>query len=295
MNGQMDDSSNQTTAQPKSNIAVVTDSTADIPYDLAEQLNIHIIPNTIVVEGKSLIDGKELSRQAFYEQLPAMKTNPTTATASSGVYQELYERLMKEGSQHVLSIHTSGLLSGIINAASAAAQACGKQIHVIDSGSVSMGLGFQVLSVAEALHEGKILTLDGVMQLIDNVRQRVRVIAMVDTLEYIRRSGRVSWAKARLGELLNIKPFIEVRSGQVLSLGETRTRRKGLQRLLALLHDLGPLERLAILHTNAETEARQLLAEYKRPLERAPLFINITTVIGAHVGPGALGAAAIVK
>ena len=280
-----------TTNSEQGQIAVVTDSTADIPPELAEQLGIQVVANTIVVEGQSLEDGKDLSREDFYTRLPQMKSFPTTATASSGLYQELYERLLGNGYREVLSIHTSSLLSGIINAASAAAQAAGSRVHVIDSGAVSMALGFQVLAAAEAARENA--ALETVLKRIEDVRRRVRLIAMLDTLEFVRRSGRVSWARARLGELLHVKPFLEVRGGEVHSLGEARTRRKGTQRLLEFLRELGPLERLAVLHSNAEADARQFLAQVDQPVEREPLIINITTVIGAHVGPGALGIAAV--
>jgi DegV family protein with EDD domain len=304
MNMQEDEGGHAAEAQPGLEIAVVTDSAADIPYDLAERLGIQIVPNTLVIEGQSVLDGKDFERVAFYEQLPKMKSSPTTATAAPGAYQLLHESLLEKGFKHILSIHPSALLSGIINAASTAAQSCGQSVHVIDSGSVSMGLGFQVLAAAEAVITGGAQSLESVLKLLEDLRGRVRVVAMLDTLEYVRRSGRVSWARARLGELLHVKPFIEVRDGQVLSLGEARTHRKGVNRLVELLHAQGPLDRLAIVHTNAELEARQVLEDYRQQLQAQqtapalqaePLFVNITTVIGAHVGPGALGFAAVVK
>lgn len=272
-------------------IAVVTDSTADIPPQLAEQLDIQVVPNTIVVEGQSLEDGKDITREDFYARLPHMKSFPTTATASSGLYLELYEGLLAKGYQTVLSIHTSSLLSGIVNAATAAAHTLGNRVRVIDSGNVSMALGFQVLAAAEAARENA--ALETVMKRLEDIRERVRLIAMLDTLEFVRRSGRVSWARARLGELLHVKPFLEVREGEVHSLGEARTRRKGIQRLMEFLRELGPLESLAVLHSNAEEDARQFLAQIEQPLQKEPFIINITTVIGAHVGPGGLGVAAV--
>lgn len=221
-----------------------------------------------------------------------MKTFPTTSTASSGTYQELYQRLFKEGFNQIISIHAASLLSGIFNAASLAAQAFGERVHVIDSHHITLGLGFQVLAAAEAaLHE----PVEDILALIEDVRKRVRVIALLDTLEYVRRSGRVSWARARLGELLQIKPMVEVRSGHVFSLGEARTHRKGVERLLQLLRNLGRLERLAILHTNAEEEARNFLERLKPELSKPPFFVNVTTIIGAHVGPNGLGFAAVVR
>ncbi len=133
------------------------------------------------------------------------------------------------------------------------------------------------------------------MNLLNDMRQRVHLNAMLDTLEYIRRSGRVSWVRARLGEMLQIKPLIELREGKVLSLGEARTYRKGVARLVDLLRNLGPLERLAILHTNAEEEALKILAEFAHQIPTQPLVVNVTTVIGAHVGPNGLGFVAVTK
>jgi DegV family protein with EDD domain len=279
-------------------IAVVTDSTSDIPNELAESNHIRVVPNNIVIEGKSLVDGKDITRQEFYHRLPLMKSPPTTAATSSGAYQEIYENLFKEGFSEIISIHASSLLSAIYNAAWIASQPFGNRIRVIDSQQVSMGLGFQVLEAAESIApgpSGRGMNLESVLELLEDFRTRIRVIAMLDTLEYVRRSGRVSWARARLGELLSIKPFVEVREGKVLSRGEARTHRKGTKRLLEMLREYGQLERLAVLHTNAEEEAEEFLADYGQQLPTPPLVVNITTVIGAHIGPQALGFTAVVK
>ena len=274
-------------------IAIVTDSTSDIPADLAERYSIHIVPNILVLNGQSLEDGKGISREEFYNLMPNMKSLPTTATASPGDYMWLYEKLLREGACYVLSVHASSMLSGIINAASAAAEAYGDQVRVFDSTSVTLGLGFQVLMAAEAAVRGA--AIDPLLTLLNDLRKRARVFAMLDTLEYVRRSGRVSWARARLGNLLHIKPFVELREGIVYSLGETRTRRKGVEYLKKLLFDQGPLERLAILHTNAEADARRFLEEIEVNLPTPPLVVNVTTIIGTHVGPNGLGFAAVVK
>lgn len=273
-------------------ISIVTDSTADIPSDLIEKYQIQVIPNLIMIDGASLQDGTDISRQEFYDRLPWLDPPPTTATASSGAYAEAYEWLFQQGAQHILSIHPAARLSGILNAASTAAQAFGDKVHVLDSGQVSLGLGFQALAAAEAIYQGA--SLDHVLRLIKDVGNRVRLVAMLDTLEYVRRSGRVSWVPARLGNLFQIKPFVELRDGVVLSLGETRTRTRGRQRLKEFLYRLGSLERLAILHSNAEQDARQFLAELQLNLPISPLVINVTTVIGNHVGPNGLGFVAVI-
>ncbi len=274
-------------------IAIVTDSTADIPVQMVEEYQIRVVPNVLIIDGQNLVDGQDISREEFYQRLPRMKTPPTTATASQGVYQETYEALLQQGASQILSIHASSLLSGIINAATTAASFFEGRIHVIDSQQVTLGLGFQVLAAAEAVKNRT--PVEAVLKLLERVRQRVRVMAMLDTLEYVRRSGRVSWTRARLGELLNIKPFVEVRNGRVISLGETRTRRKGIVYLTNLYRRMGLLERLAILHTNAEVEARQFLDSIDPNHAIAALIVNITTIIGAHVGPNGLGFAAVIK
>jgi len=272
-------------------IAIVTDSTCDIPYDIARQYQIHIVPNILVIDGESIADDEQFSRHDFYVRQPGMKTFPTTATASSGTYHSLYEKLFQLGADHIISIHASHLLSGIFNAASVAAQAFTGRIHVIDSETVTLGLGFQALAAAEDVAAG--FSLEAVLAHLEHIRPRARVVALLDTLEYVRRSGRVSWVRAGIGSLLNIKLLVEVKDGLVQRLGEVRTRGKGIARLLAILHDLGPLERLAILHTNAESEARQILESFAPQLPTVPLLVNITTVIGAHVGPNGLGFAAL--
>jgi len=278
---------------PKSErIAIVTDSTADIPTDLLRKNQIHVVRNIIMLGDSSYEDGLGISRREFYEQLPRMTPLPTTATASSGVYKRLYAQLLQQGFNAILSIHASSLLSGIFNAAKLAAQDFEGRVQVVDSEQISMGLGFQVLAAAEAAIKGA--SMERLIAILDDIRQRVRVIAMLDTLEYVRRSGRVSWARARLGALLRIKPFLEVKAGKVFSLGEARTFRKGVKRLGNLLLGLGPLEHLALLHSNAEEEARQFYATLDLKLPWEPLLVNVTTVIGTHVGPHGLGFAAVV-
>jgi DegV family protein with EDD domain len=274
-------------------ISIVTDSTADIPKEYIDQFEIQVIPNLIVIDGKSLRDGVDLSRQEFYERLPWMDPQPTTSTASSGTYQQVYESLFMRGAKYILSIHPPSSLSGIINSASMAAQAFNKRVHILDSGMVSLGLGFQVLAAAEAVRQEA--SLESVLRRVEDVRRRIRLIAMLDTLEYVRRSGRVSWARARLGNFFQVRPFIELRDGNVLSLGETRTRSKGIQRLKETLLKLGNLERLAILHSNAEDDARRFLDDLGLSLPFPPLVINVTTIIGTHVGPNGLGFAAVIQ
>jgi DegV family protein with EDD domain len=274
-------------------VAIVTDSAADVPPTMCETLNITVVPNIVIVGEESFEDDGNFSREEFYDNLPKMHPLPTTATPAIGKYQLTYETLLQAGASFVLSIHTSGSLSGILNAASTAAQDFAGRVRVFDSHFLTLGLGFQCIELAEAAKEG--LTIDQVESLAKLNRQKARVIAMLDTLNYVHRSGRVSWTKARIGNLLRLKPFIQVKDGLVFSLGETRTREKGIIRLLQLIRNQGPMKRLAILHTSAENDAKRLLAELNPDIPTTPLIINITTVIGTHVGPNGLGFAGMVK
>lgn len=273
-------------------IALVTDSTSDIPDSLIKAKHIFMVPNSVNIDGHSFLDGIEISREEFYRRLPEFRSQPTTATASIGTYQSLYSDLFQQGYERIISIHASSLLSGIYNAAHSAAQSFVNRVFVIDSQQISLGLGFQVLAAADSITNGS--PLESVLEMLQNIRKRIRVVAMLDTLEYVHRSGRASWAKARIGGLLRIKPFVEVKEGKVLSLGEARTRQKGIKQLRKIITKLGHLERIAILHSNSEADAR-LLQEYVKPItDDASLLINVTTVIGVHVGPNGLGFAAII-
>ena len=161
---------------------------------------------------------------------------------------------------------------------------------MIDSGQLSLGLGFQAIRAAHAAADGSI---EAVLDAIENIRQRLKVVAMLDTLEQLKRSGRVSWVRSSLGSFFRIKLFLEVQNGNVLRLGETRTRKKGILRLSALLQELGPVDQLSIVHTNAHEDAAAFAEQFKFLISDRPLICNVTTVIGTHVGVGGLGFIAV--
>jgi DegV family protein with EDD domain len=273
--------------------AVVTDSTSDLSKELLSTYQIHCIPAILIIDGESLVDGVGITRQEFYQQLPTMKTPPSTATPSSGAFEETYRQLFDQGIDHIVSLHPPAKLSGVYNSALVAAKMFRTRVTVIDSGSVTLSLGFQAIAAAEAALQD--LPLDQILANLASTRKRTHLLAMLDTLEYVRRSGRVSWAGASLGTVLQIKPFLTIKDGDVLRLGQARTRRKGLERLYDSLAKLGKLERLAILHTEAQADAAQMLREFSAQVNTEALIVNVTTVIGTHVGPNALGFVAVVE
>jgi DegV family protein with EDD domain len=273
-------------------IAIVTDSTADIPADLIDEYKICVIPAILVIDGKSYEDGAGISRVEFYERLPEMDSFTSTAAPSIGKFQQCYDQLIQSGVEKIISIHVSAKLSGIINSAQAAAQQFDDRVKIIDSGQVTLGMGFQVLEAAKSALKGD--PLDHIIARIKDIQGRVRVVALLDTLEYMRRSGRVSWARASIGSLLQIKPLVELTDGVVYRLGEVRTRKKGIDHFLKLLKETAPYEQLALLHTNAEEDAVHLAGIIPN-LDHIPLIVNVTTIIGTHVGPNGLGFVAIRK
>jgi DegV family protein with EDD domain len=233
----------------------------------------------------------EISREDFYTRLPGMKHPPTTSSPSVGSFQQRYEKLLHAGADSIISIHPPNALSGIFNAARLAAQEFGQRVTVLDSGQLSLGLGYQVLMAAEAAAQGAVRA--DVLTLVESVRTRVRLTALFDTIEYVCRSGRVSWAAAMLSGAFRLQPLIGLRFGIVQRLGQARTRLQGVHRLVEMLNSWGKLERLAVLHTNAEAAAGQLLEDVQSKVSVPPLLVNVTTVIGTHVGPNALGFVAV--
>jgi DegV family protein with EDD domain len=273
--------------------AIATDSTSDIPREFLDRYNIFQIPVDLTLDNKTYLDGFDLSRNEFYDQLPTLQKLPTTAAPSSGRFQDLYQKIFDQGYSEIISIHASSNLSGIFNAARLAALEFKQRIEIVDSQQISLGLGFQVLQAAKVAQKG--FAPDVIIKGIQSIKSRITVFALLDTFEYIHRSGRVSWAKARIGSILNIKPLIELKKGEVINKGLARTRRKGIQSLGDVLEGLGPLEELAVLHTNAESAGRSFFNRFSPQEIQNPLLVNVTTIIGTHVGPNGLGFAAVVK
>jgi DegV family protein with EDD domain len=276
-------------------IGIVTDSTADLPAYLIEQHEIHVVPTILVLEGKEYADGTGISREEFYNRLPSLQTPPTTAAPSIGDFATPYETLLTNGCDHVISIHAASQLTTIVNVARQAAKEFPDKVTCIDSGSLSLGIGFQVLAAAEESETGLRSALDA----IDSSRKRLQVSAALDTMEYLKRSGRVPGVVAALGGILSIKPMIELIDGEVKPIGAVRTTKQADERMLKFLLELGDMERLAILHTNAEPRAKILLDELmnrvRKSIPRDILFVNVTAVIGTHLGPNGIGFAAVRK
>jgi len=274
-------------------LGIVTDSTSDLPSNLVEEHALEVIPTILILDGKEYADGQGLSREEFYTRLPGMKKLPTTAAPSIGEFTDRYKKLFANGCDHILSIHAAVQLTTIVNTARQAASEFAERITVIDSGSLSLGLGFQVLAAAEAAEHGLQVALSAVA----SARKRIQVFAALDTMNNLRHSGRVPYAVAALGGMLSIKPVIELVDGVIKPISATRTTRQANERMANLMKASGAIERLAILHTGAEERAKEYLSrmmdEISQSMPRDILMLNVTPVIGTHVGPRGLGFAAV--
>jgi DegV family protein with EDD domain len=270
-------------------VAVITDSTSDLPIDQVEANRIQVVPALLTLDGRDYLDGQQLSRAEFYSRLPALLQPATTAAPPPSAFEAAFERALSAGYSHIFSIHISSKLSSILDGAKAAARAFGDRITTFDSLNVSMGLGFQALAAARASREGA--GIDQILESALSVRGRARTLALINTLEYLKRSGRVAWLRAGFGDLLRIKLLVSVVDGTVQRVAQIRTYQRALARLASIANEWSPIQSLAVLHTNIPEEASEFAARL-RPLTGMAV-VNVTTVIGAHVGPGALGLAAL--
>jgi len=276
-------------------IRIVTDSTADIPPDMVERLGIAVVPSYIAFGDETYQDGVDLTKEQFYDKLIASRVIPTTAAPPIGAYEEVFRRLASE-TDEIISLQLISGLSALYSVAAVAArnvsQATGVRIEVVDTGQVTMGYGWMAVAAAEAAGRGE--TLDRIVTLVEGMKPRARVLAILDTLEFVHRGGRVNWATAMIGTLLRVKPIIEIYLGKVELLERTRTIERSLDRLMERLQAMGQLERAIVLHANALPLAHRLAERLQAVYPNWELRIGHAGVtIASHAGPGAVGVACV--
>jgi len=276
-------------------IRIVTDSTCDLPQEIVNEFGITVIPLYINYGDQGFLDGVDISRKEFYESLPDSDPLPTTATPGVNVFKDVYERLAKEGASEIISIHISINLSATVEIARKAADATRiVPVTVIDSQQLSLGVGFQVLTAARAAMKGK--TVDEIISILAYQISRTYVIAALDTLEFLRRSGRMNAAVERIGSLLRIKPMLIMHNGNPTA-ERVRTRKGVIKRIIKFVSELGNLEEIALVHTNAIEAAKELYRQARDlfPDSGEPLIVDVTPVLGANIGPGVVGFACITE
>lgn len=272
-------------------IGIVTDSTCDLPAEIVAEYGITVVPLYINFGDESYLDGVELSRVEFYERLPDCDPPPTTAIPGPQMFIQTYEQLAAEGATEILSIHISVSLSGTVNAARLAAEEASVPVTVLDSGSLSMGIGFLAWTAAQAAAEGH--SMDEIVALLEEQGQRTHVFAALDTLEFLRRSGRMNRVMAVLGSWLQMKPLLKMHSGEATA-EKIRTTEHATERLISLLSEQTPLEKVALVHTHALDRVDELRQKVQHLLPEGELLsMDITPVFGTHLGPGAIGFACV--
>ena len=273
-------------------IRIVTDSTCDLPQSVVDDHHVTVIPLYINIGKKTYLDGVDMSREAFYHQLPTFNPHPTTAAPGPNIFQQTYERLATAGASKILSIHIAETLSATVNIArKAAKETTAVPVTVLDSGQLSLGMGFMVQTAAKAAAQGA--SISEILHLLAEQGKRTHVFAVIDTLTYLRRGGRMNGVIAGIGSLLRIKPLLKMHQGQAES-ERVRTLNAAHKRLIHLLEAVGQIEKAALVHTHAADRADSLrqLAAHLLPGGEIP-SVDITPVLGAHLGPNAVGFACI--
>ncbi len=275
-------------------IRFVTDSVADIPADLAEKWQIKIVPCYVNYDGEShLDDGKDLVRGEFFRKLPSMRTMPTTAAPSVGITEKAITEAAQDA-DHVVIVTTPAKLSGIYNAMRlGASNIPPEKVSLVDSGMVTMALGWQVIVGAEVAAETG--DVQKVLDAIQRVRDNEKLYAGLATMEFLRRGGRVGWAAASIGALLQIKPILNVKDGEVTPLARIRTFGKAVEKLVELTREQAPLDRLAIIHANNLSGAEDLKRQLGDVVPENTIIIEVGPTLGVHIGPGALGVIPVSK
>ncbi len=274
-----------------SNISIVTDSTADLSREQIERYQITVVPINVIIGDETYRDGVDLPVERFYERLVSeTEVVPRTSQPAIGIFAEAYKRLTEAG-KDVLSLHISGRLSGTLNSAHAARELVDGRVEVVDTLTASQGVGRTVLVAAEAARRG--MEMPDVLSVVKTSVQRTFSVFAVDTLEYLRRNGRIGRAAALLGSLLKLKPILYADDeGMVAPYGKVRGRSKVIPRLIEAVHEQlpqGTAINLSVVHSGAEKAAESLLKELRRTYTVVEEHVGMVgPAIGAHVGPGAL-------
>jgi DegV family protein with EDD domain len=275
-------------------VRVVTDSACDLSQELVDLLHIEVVPLTIRFGNEELVDREQLSTDEFWRRLRSSSVLPETAAPSAGAFEARFRDLAARGASGIVCINLSSRLSATMQAAQLAAASVSGEcpVQVIDSLTVSMGLGALCLTAARRAADGD--SLERIVAEVIDRRDRTKLFGALDTLEFLKKGGRVGNARALLGSMLSIKPVVEVRDGVVEEAGKVRTRSKSLKLLADKVH-AQPIDSLAVLHGQAE-DLEDLLDLIGDTFPRDEIVTGVVgPVIGTHAGPGVIGVSFQVK
>ena len=271
-------------------IRIVTDSSCDLPQQVADALGISIVPLSIRFGDDEYIDRTTITADEFWAKCAASAELPQTAAPSPGQFEEVYRRLKSEGATGIVVIALSSSLSFTLQSADLAAKAVAGDIDVriVDSRNASLGVGLTAVDCAERAKAGD--SIDQIVAMAERLVPRTHVFGALDTLENLKKGGRIGGAKAMLASALSIKPLIEVRDGLVEEAGKQRTRGKALNSLLETLKNAGRVERLGVLHAQC-ADIDDFVAKVREVYSGEIMVGDIGAVIGTHAGQGTIGIA----
>jgi DegV family protein with EDD domain len=274
-----------------STVAVVTDSTADVPARLIEDLGIHVVPLNLEIDGEVYQDRVSITPREFMQRLITSNRFPTTSEPSPSHFLQLYKRLAESHDQ-IISIHVSSRLSGTVQSANQARDLITNSatIDVVDSATVTMGTGFMAIHAAELARDG--VSAAEIKQSVRSLQPRVHVAFIADTLEYLRRGGRVGRAAEILGSVVRLKPILRMEEGIIVPHARTRNRRRALVELAELVDEIPRIAEIALLYT-AGTDDISALADQlsTRVTEDAFVTGELSSMLSAHLGPKAIAVA----
>jgi DegV family protein with EDD domain len=276
-------------------VRIVTDSTADVPPELASELAIAVVPCQVYLDGVVYQDGVDLSAEELYAKLSQSSELPRTSQPPVSQFLQTFQRLVeKEQSQKVISIHLPSSLSGTVNAAWSAAQmlADPSRVEIIDSGQISMGIGWAVIEAARLAQSGA--QAAEISPFVRALLPRLRTAAMIDTLENLYKGGRISQISALVGTALQIKPLLSIQDGVISVWGRVRTRSRAIEQLVTRVREWEPLVEMAVLHTGAEQLAHSVASTLQDLVPASRMLIQPAgPAITCHLGLGAVGVAAL--
>lgn len=274
-------------------VAIVTDSTAYLPFEIIEKYQIQIIPLSVIWDGATYQDGVDITISQFYNRLEKSPTLPSTSQPSAGEFKDCFSSLLEQGKDVVAILISSGVSGTVNSALQAQAELDPTRIEIIDSQTAAMATGLHVIAAARKAADGG--TLHEVAQIAREAQQHTDVVFVVDTLEFLHKGGRIGGAKRFLGSMLNIKPILEMSSGKIEAVDQVRTQKRALERMSELIAEKAAGEkplRMAVIHSNVPELAQDLKQEVIAVFSPEEIYVSeLSPAIGTHVGPGTLAIA----
>jgi len=275
-------------------VRIVTDSACDLPAEIIQEYNISVIPLFIHIGEQSYLDGIDMKHDQFYENLDKFPSHPKTAAPGPEVFSNYYRQAAGYSGDQVFAIHVASSLSAVYRSALVGAESAGVSVSVHDSKQVALGAGLQVLAAAKAAVNGA--SLQEIQTIVEDLSKRTHLFAALDTMKFLQKSGRINFTMLGIGSLLHIKPLLKLYEGLAIT-EKVTTHIRAILRLVQLAKNLETIEHISVIHIQALDEAKRLYDRVSNlvPKNNSPIFQSVTPVIGAHVGPKAVGLVCVTR